>query len=276
MIIGIIPARYGSTRFEGKPLIDIQGKSMIRRVYEQASKAKCLDKIVIATDDRRIYDHVQAFGAEVVMTHSNHPSGTDRCWEAYQSLVMGHESWVIDNSNYQTQSPKTHDSVPKTHDYIINIQGDEPFIDPAQIDELGAMLDGNAELATQMIAVDNAEVLWDMGEVKIVLNDQHEALYFSRQVIPFLKNIQPTDWHLHHPYFRHVGMYAYRADILQKLTELPPSLLEKAESLEQLRWLEAGFKIKCVTTQFDSHCIDTPEDIDKVLKLVGGLLGSIN
>jgi 3-deoxy-manno-octulosonate cytidylyltransferase (CMP-KDO synthetase) len=263
MIIGIIPARYGSTRFEGKPLIDIQGVTMIRRVYEQASKAKCLDKVIIATDDSRIFDHVQAFGAEVVMTLPNHPSGTDRCWEAYQSLVVDHWSLVENQPNSQF-------SIPNSQNYIINIQGDEPFIEPEQIDELGAMLDGSVELATQMIAVDNSDVLWDIGEVKIVLNDQHEALYFSRQVIPFLKNVQQTDWHLHLPYFRHVGMYAYRADILQKLTELPPSLLEKAESLEQLRWLEAGFKIKCVTTQYDSHCIDTPEDIDKVLKLVAG------
>jgi 3-deoxy-manno-octulosonate cytidylyltransferase (CMP-KDO synthetase) len=255
MIIGIIPARYGSTRFEGKPLIDIQGKTMIERVYEQASKAKCLDKVIIATDDARIFEHAQNFGAEVIMTHSNHPSGTDRCWEAY-SLVIGHRSLV--------------ENEPTIQDYIINIQGDEPFIEPEQIDELGAMLDGSVELATQMIAVESSEILWDMGEVKIVLNDQHEALYFSRQVIPFIKNIPQADWHLHHPYFRHVGMYAYRADILQKLTELPLSSLEKAESLEQLRWLEAGFKIKCVTTQHESHCIDTPEDIEKVLRLVNG------
>ncbi len=268
MIIGIIPARYGSTRFEGKPLIDIQGKSMIRRVYEQASKAQYLDKIIVATDDDRIFGHVQAFGAKAIMTQSSHPSGTDRCWEAYQSLVMSPESWVIDKFNFQHLSPETQDSHLK-NDYIINIQGDEPFIDPAQIDELGAMLDGNIELATQMIAVDNPDVLWDIGEVKIVLNDQHEALYFSRQVIPFLKNVPQTNWHEHHPYFRHVGMYAYRADVLKKLTTLPPSSLEKAESLEQLRWLEAGFKIKCVVTQYDSHCIDTPEDIEKVLRLVG-------
>ena len=266
MIIGIIPARYGSTRFEGKPLIDIQGKSMIRRVYEQALQARCLDKIIVATDDDRIYDHVQTFGAEAIMTYSNHPSGTDRCWEAYQKM---YDVGYMIQSSFPKNIIHHTSNILHQNDYIINIQGDEPFIDPAQIDELGAMLDGNVELATQMIAVDNSDVLWDMGEVKIVLNDQHEALYFSRQVIPFLKNTPQANWHEYHQYYRHVGMYAYRADVLQKLTELPPSSLEKAESLEQLRWLEAGFKIKCVVTKYDSHCIDTPEDIEKVLRLVG-------
>jgi 3-deoxy-manno-octulosonate cytidylyltransferase (CMP-KDO synthetase) len=287
MIIGIIPARYGSTRFEGKPLIDIQGKSMIQAVYEKASQAKCLDKLIVATDDIRIFDHVQSFGAEVVMTHQNHPSGTDRCWEAYCKMYdircmmsdlegqkLEFKNDVLENdymekllSNDITRTIHHTSYIIHKKDYIINIQGDEPFIDPAQIDELGLVLDGAVELATQMIAVDSAEVLWDMGEVKIVLNDQQEALYFSRQVIPFLKNIKQADWHLNHSYFRHVGMYAYRADVLQKLTKLPMSSLEKAESLEQLRWLEAGFKIKCVTTKYDSHCIDTPEDIEKVLKI---------
>ena len=243
MIIGIIPARYGSSRFPGKPLIEIEGKSMIQRVYEQASKAKCLSKVIVATDDERIFDHVKSFGGGVVMTKKDHPSGTDRCWEA---------------------APLP----PEGGGYVINIQGDEPFIVPEQIDELGAILDGEIELATQMIPVDSEEVLFDMGEVKIVLNDKHEALYFSRQAIPFLKNIDPKDWHKKHQYYRHVGMYAYRADVLEKLTQLPPSSLEMAESLEQLRWLEAGFKIKCVITNYDSHCIDTPEDIEKVLRLI--------
>ena len=243
MIIGIIPARYGSSRFPGKPLIEIEGKSMIQRVYEQASKAKCLSKVIVATDDERIFDHVKAFGGEVIMTKKDHPSGTDRCWEA---------------------APLP----PEGGGYVINIQGDEPFIVPEQIDELGAILDGEIELATQMIPVDSEEVLFDMGEVKIVLNDKHEALYFSRQAIPFLKDIDPKDWHKNHQYYRHVGMYAYRADVLEKLTQLPPSSLEIAESLEQLRWLEAGFKIKCVITNYDSHCIDTPEDIEKVLRLI--------
>lgn len=239
-IIGIIPARYASSRFPGKPLIDIAGKTMIQRVYEQTKLASCLSDVIIATDDERIADHAVSFGAKVVMTATDHPSGTDRCYEA---LVKYGE----------------------TADYVINIQGDEPFIDPGQITELAAVCDGTTELATQMIAVDSHNVLFDSGEVKIVLNTNNEALYFSRMVIPFIKGLEEKDWHKHHPYFRHVGMYAYRTDILKTLTSLSPSSLEKAESLEQLRWLENGFKIKLVETNFDSHCIDTPEDIEKVL-----------
>jgi len=242
MIAGIIPARYASTRFPGKSLIDILGKSMIQRVYEEAAKSKSLDKLVVATDDERIFQHVQSFGGEAVMTAAHHPSGTDRCWDALQQSGDGYQ-------------------------YVINIQGDEPFINPAQIDELAAILkDGTVELATQMIPVNNHEELFDLGEVKIVLNDKMEALYFSRMVIPFIKGIDEKEWHLHHTYYRHVGMYAYRSDVLEQITKLPVSSLEKAESLEQLRWLEHGFKIKCGITRYESHCIDTPEDIAKVLQ----------
>lgn len=242
-IIGIIPARYASTRFPGKPLIDIDGKSMIMRVVDQARKAKRLSAVVVATDDERIAEHVKAFGAEVVMTREDHPSGTDRCYEALM--------------NYGS-----------SFDYVINIQGDEPFIDPAQIDELAAVCNGETELATQMIPVDSHEVLFDKGEVKIVLNTKNEALFFSRMVIPYIKGVDEKQWHLHHPYFRHVGMYAYRTDVLQALTKLKPSALEMAESLEQLRWLEHGYKIQLVQTTFDSHCVDTPEDVEKVLRLM--------
>lgn len=242
MIAGIIPARYASSRFPGKPLADIGGKSMIQRVYEQVSGSKCLDTIVVATDDERIATHVEAFGGKAVMTGAHHPSGTDRCFDALQQLGPGYK-------------------------YVINIQGDEPFIDPAQIDELAAVLaDGTTEIATQMIPVANHEELFDRGEVKIVLNTQMEALYFSRMVIPFIKGIDEKEWHLHHKYFRHVGMYAYRTDILERLTELSVSSLEQAESLEQLRWLENGYKIKCVPTTYDSHCVDSPGDIEKVIK----------
>lgn len=245
MIVGIIPARYASTRFPGKPLIEIAGKSMIQHVYERAKKSAALQEVVVATDDSRIYHHVKAFGGEVVMTGAEHPSGTDRCYEALQQLR-------------------------EPYKYVINIQGDEPFIDPKQIDELAAVLqDGTTELATQMIPVTDHDVLFDMGEVKIVLNDKLEALYFSRMVIPYIKGVDQAVWHNHHTYYRHVGMYAYRADVLEQITKLPVSTLEKAESLEQLRWVEAGFKIKCAVTQFDSHCIDTPEDIEKVLRLMG-------
>lgn len=243
MIVGIIPARYGSSRFPGKPLIDIHGKTMIQRVYEQSCKAKSLSKVVVATDDERIFKHVEGFGGNVIYTKQEHPSGTDRCFEALKNLA-------IDAS------------------YVINIQGDEPFIDPSQIELLAVLCDGNTELATLMIKVDNHEVLFDMGEVKITLNKQNEALYFSRMVIPYIKGIPQNEWHLHHPYFRHVGMYAYRTDVLEAVCKLQPSSLEQAESLEQLRWLENGFKIKCATTTHDSHCIDTPEDVIKVSKLL--------
>jgi 3-deoxy-manno-octulosonate cytidylyltransferase (CMP-KDO synthetase) len=245
MILGIIPARYASTRFPGKPLIDIQGKSMIQRVYEQAKKSGELAKVIVATDDQRIFDHVKNFGGEAVITKPGHPSGTDRCYEALKKT----------KGNFK---------------YVINIQGDEPFIDPSQVDLLAGLLrDGKTELATLMIPVDSYEVLFDMGEVKIVMNSKMEALYFSRTVIPCLKGIDKKEWHLNFQYYRHVGMYAYRSDVLEKLTKLEPSSLEKAESLEQLRWLENGFKIKLGITTHDSHCIDRPEDVDKVLKMMG-------
>jgi 3-deoxy-manno-octulosonate cytidylyltransferase (CMP-KDO synthetase) len=217
---------------------------MLQRVYEQAGKSKKLTDIIIATDDQRIADHAASFGAKVVMTKADHPSGTDRSYEAYLNT-------------------KT------SYDYVINIQGDEPFIDPSQIDLLGGICDGNTELATLMIKCNDYSVLFDKGEVKITLNTNNEALYFSRMVIPFIKGVDEKEWHKHFNYYRHVGMYAYRTDILEKITKLKPSSLENAESLEQLRWLEHGFKIKCAETLHDSHCVDTPEDVEKVIKLMG-------
>lgn len=242
-ILGIIPARYASSRFPGKPLASIKGKTMLQRVYEQAKKAKRLTDVLIATDDDRIAAHCKEIGAPFVITRPDHPSGTDRCYEAYQ--LYG-----------------------KTLDYVLNIQGDEPFLDPEQIDSLAAICNGETEIATQMIKCSDPEVLFDMGEVKIALSSQKEALYFSRSVIPSVKNIDPKEWHKHADYYRHVGMYAYRVDILEKICQLKPSALELAESLEQLRWLENGYRIKCVETSFDSHCVDTPEDIEKVLRLM--------
>jgi 3-deoxy-manno-octulosonate cytidylyltransferase (CMP-KDO synthetase) len=242
-ILGVIPARYASSRFPGKPLLDILGKSMIRRVYEQSMASGSLHKVVVATDDARIYDHVKAFGGQVVMTSDTHPSGTDRCFEAL----------TLETDSY---------------DYVVNIQGDEPFIDPSQIELLAGLLDGTTELATLIIRVDTAELVFDKGEVKVVLNKTGEALYFSRNPIPFLKGVPESEWHLHHPYYRHVGLYAYRADILKSISGLAPSALEKAESLEQLRWIENGYRIRTALTTFDSHCIDTPEDVEKALRLL--------
>ncbi len=242
-VIGIIPARYASTRFPGKPLAFIEGKTMLQRVVEQVKLAKGLDHILVATDDERILKHCEEIKVNAVMTSAEHQSGTDRCFEAY----------VLSKSKA---------------DYIINIQGDEPFLHPDQISSLIAACDGKNELITQMIKCTSQETLFNNGEVKIVLNQNNEALYFSRSVIPFLKNEAPENWHLKHTYYRHVGMYVYRADVLEKISKLSVSALEKAESLEQLRWLENNFKIKCIETSYDSHCIDTPEDIEAVLRLM--------
>jgi len=244
MILAIIPARFASTRFPGKPLVDIMGRSMIQRVYEQTSKATLIDKVVIATDDERIADHAAAFGAEVVMTSPDHPSGTDRCWEALNKLET------------------------KFH-HVINVQGDEPFIDPKQIDTLAEVLQNEAtELATLIGKVRRPEMLTDIGEVKVVINSLNDALYFSRQPIPFVREAPLAEWGNYHQYYYHVGMYAYRTDILEKITRLPVSPLEKSESLEQLRWLENGFSIKCALTDLESYCIETPEDIPKVLEII--------
>lgn len=216
---------------------------MLQRVVEQSKKANLIAEVIVASDDKRIEAHCKEIGVNCVMTSAEHPSGTDRCMEAYQ--LSGSKA-----------------------SYIINIQGDEPFLHPEQINSLAKVCDGDVELATQMIKCADAAMLADMGEVKIALNKRNEALYFSRSVIPFVKNEDPKNWHNKHTYYRHVGMYAYRADILEKISKLPVSSLEKAESLEQLRWLENGFKIKCVETTYESHCVDTPEDIEKVLKLM--------
>ena len=244
MILAIIPSRWGSTRFPGKPLADIKGKSMIQRVYDRARKAKKLDKIIVATDDDRIKTHVTGFGGEVIMTSTLHPSGTDRCFEALQLLK-------------------------NSFDHVINIQGDEPFIDANQIDALAAVLeDQSVELATLVRKVKHEDILTNTNEVKVVLNKNSEALYFSRQAIPFLRDSTGSKWHENHTYYHHIGMYAYRSDILEEITKLPVSSLEKAESLEQLRWLENGYKIKCVETEAQSFSIDTPEDIERVLRII--------
>lgn len=242
-ILGVIPARYASTRLPGKPLVDILGKTMIQRVYEQAAKSTCLDDVVVATDDERIADHVRSFGGHVVMTSAEHPSGTDRCDEA-RKLMEG------------------------DYDYVINIQGDEPIIDPEQIDSLASVLDGKVELATLIKSALHYDELTNTGEVKVMLNTNKEALYFSRMIIPFVKGVEEKNWIAEHAYYLHVGMYAYRADVLNSITKLNVSSLEKAESLEQLRWLENGYKIQCVLTEKESYCVDTQEDLEKVIRLL--------
>jgi 3-deoxy-manno-octulosonate cytidylyltransferase (CMP-KDO synthetase) len=242
-IIGIIPARFGSSRFPGKPLVDMLGQTMIQRVYAQVKKSK-LNQVVVATDDQRIYDHVLSFGGAACMTGENHPSGTDRCFEALKK-----------------QNEK--------FDFAINIQGDEPFIDPNQIDLLCSSLTMQTELATLIQKIATLEQLNSPGEAKVVINKDNEAIYFSRSPIPFVQKFEQKDWLRQTTFYRHVGLYAYRADVLEKITKLSPSLLEKAESLEQLRWIENGFRIKTVETEMEeSICIDTPEDLQKALAIL--------
>ncbi|AQG82160.1 3-deoxy-manno-octulosonate cytidylyltransferase [Spirosoma montaniterrae] len=253
MFIGIIPARYGSSRFPGKPLAQLNGKPMIQHVWERTSQARSLDRVAIATDDERIASVARAFGADVLMTRPDHVSGTDRCYEAYNLL--------------RPQLPPQSDA----QHYVVNIQGDEPFIHPNQIDGLTVILDGAVEIATQCAKIDSATILHDTGEVKIALTKQGDALYFSRQPIPFLRGVDPAEWHTRYPYYQHVGLYAYRADILEQISQLPPSPLEQAESLEQLRWLEAGYKVKLVETPYVSICVDTPADLEKISRIQGGV-----
>jgi 3-deoxy-manno-octulosonate cytidylyltransferase (CMP-KDO synthetase) len=242
-ILGIIPARYASTRFPAKPLADLGGLSMIRRVYTQAKKSELLTKVVVATDHEEIFNHVADFGGEVCMTSPHHASGTDRCYE------------VLSKEN-------------TSFDYVINIQGDEPFIAPEQIDLLASLLDGDTELATLVKKIDSVEQLFNPNLVKVVVNNNSEAMYFSRSPIPYFRNMDQAEWVTHHTYFKHIGMYGYRNTVLEKITRLSVSSLEKAESLEQLRWLENGFKIKVKETDIETIGIDTPEDLKSAIHLI--------
>lgn len=243
--IGIIPARYASTRFPGKPLADMKGTYMIQRVYEQVRKI--LDNVCVATDDDRIFNAVKSFGGNVVMTSAEHRSGTDRCFEAYNRLG-GNE------------------------DVIINIQGDEPFIKPEQIESLIACFDSPqtqiATLVRPFEATEGYEALANPNSPKVILNDKNEALYFSRSIIPYMRNISPEQWPDKYVYYKHIGMYGYRADILSQITRLPQSSLEIAESLEQLRWLQNGYTIKVGITTQETIGIDTPDDLQKALTLL--------
>ena len=240
--IGIIPARYGSTRFPGKPMADICGKTVIRRVYEQASKA--LDTVVVATDDDRIYDAVEAFGGKVVMTQSDHKCGTDRCLEAYMAVTT--PTWREQNDA---------DTV------IINIQGDEPFIQPEQIEALMACFDKEgtdiATLVRPYTDRDTRSELEDPNTPKVNWDTAcGEARMFSRKVIAASDG----------KYYRHIGIYAYRADVLAQITQLPQSPLEIEERLEQLRWLENGYTIRVGVTEIPTIGIDTPEDLEKAIQ----------
>lgn len=243
--VGIIPARYASTRFPGKPLANLGGKPMIQWVYEQARKA--LSDVYVATDEQRIFDVVVGFGGKGIMTSSEHKSGTDRCFEAFSKL----DEWF---------------------DVVINIQGDEPFIQPTQIIALQQCFDEPetqiATLAKKVSEKDGLDFLKNPNHPKLTVNKYNEALYFSRSAIPFQQRTEPEHWIAGHSYLKHVGIYAYRADVLQELTRLEQSPLEMAESLEQLRWLENGYRIKVGFTDVETLGIDTPEDLEKAAKLL--------
>lgn len=238
--IVIIPARYASTRFPGKPLALLGGKPMIQRVYEQV--AGVVEDVVVATDDERIYNVVEAFGGRVVMTSANHKSGTDRCWEAYQK--QGEE-----------------------FDVVINVQGDEPFIAHSQLKAIMACFEDEAtDIATLVkpfTEEDGLAALENPNSPKVVLDKQSRAIYFSRSVIPYLRGVEREQWLKTHTYYKHIGMYAFRADVLREVTSLAQSPLELAESLEQLRWLENGYKIGVGISNVETVGIDTPEDLQR-------------
>ena len=245
-IIGIIPARYGSSRFEGKPLIDIHGMSMIQRVYLQCKKTTHLSDVVVATDDDRIFDHVISFGGKVVLTSPNHSSGTERCNEALSIYIQESKLKV---------------------DGVINIQGDEPFIDPAQIDKLALLLhDQNVKIATLIKKINDKTELFNENVVKVVIDRFSIALYFSRNPIPFCRGIAQDDWLTKGSFFKHIGIYAYRSEVLAQLVELKSAMLEQSESLEQLRWLANGYQVTVAETESESIAIDTPDDLQRVLK----------
>ncbi|MBQ7296748.1 MAG: 3-deoxy-manno-octulosonate cytidylyltransferase [Alistipes sp.] len=238
--IAIIPARYASTRFPGKPLAMLGGKRVIQRVYEQV--AGVLDDAVVATDDERIYEAVKAFGGKVEMTSTEHRSGTDRCWEAY--CKQG-----------------------GTYDVVVNVQGDEPFIRATQLEALKRCFEHPAtDIATLVkpfTEADGLAALENPNSPKVVLDGASQAIYFSRSVIPYLRNYPREEWLAHHTFYKHIGIYAFRTEVLKAVTALPQSTLERMESLEQLRWLENGYKIGVGITDIETIGIDTPEDLEK-------------
>lgn len=236
--IAIIPARYASTRFPAKPLALLGGKPIIQRVYERV--VQLFDDACVATDDDRIFQCVQGFGGKVVMTGTHHKSGTDRCYEAYCKLGEG-------------------------YDVVVNVQGDEPFIDPTQLDAIKHCFDdASTQIATLVkpfTAADGWKALCNPNSPKVVVDDNSYAMYFSRSVIPYYRGLDENNWLENHTYYKHIGLYAYRAEVLKRITDLPQSPLEKVESLEQLRWLQAGLKIKVGVTNKETIGIDTPEDL---------------
>lgn len=241
--IALIPARYASTRFPGKPLAMLGGKSVIQRVYEQVSKA--VDETYVATDDQRIFDAVEAFGGKVVMTRSDHKSGTDRIEEAAEKI----------GGDY---------------DVVVNVQGDEPFIQASQIETVCHCFDDpTTQIATLGKPFGNdIEAISNPNSPKIVVDKKGFALYFSRSIIPFVRGKEAAEWPSSYPFLKHLGLYAYRRNVLREVTQLPQGVLEKAESLEQLRWLENGYKIRVGLTDVETVGIDTPADLERAEKFL--------
>ncbi len=240
---GIIPARYASTRFPGKPLAMIGDKTMVQRVYEQASGS--IDIVFVATDDLRIHDTVLKFGGNAVMTSTEHHSGTDRCTEAVDIII---------------------EQTGKTIDVVVNIQGDEPFIKTEQIDLLKSCFDDQrVEIATLARKTTPGEDIFNPNNPKVILDSEGNAIYFSRTAIPFIRDCDPSEWSKNHVFLKHIGLYAYRTGTLRKITALQESSLEKAESLEQNRWIENGFGIRTAITNWESISIDTKDDLQRVL-----------
>ena len=246
--LAIIPARYASTRFPGKPLALLGGKPVIQRVYEQV--AGVLDEAVVATDDRRILEAVEAFGGKAVMTAETHTSGTDRCREAVEK-------------------------VGGAYDIVINVQGDEPFIRPEQIEQLKRCFDDPdvriATLAKPFSPADGWEALENPNSPKVTLDARSRAICFSRSVIPFLRGVERSEWLHRHTFYKHIGIYAFRTDALLEVTALPRSPLEQAESLEQLRWIENGYEIGVGLTDCETVGIDTPEDLERAERFLAAL-----
>jgi len=244
MVLAVIPARYASTRFPGKPLVDIGGKTMIRRVYEQVAQCRQVDHAVVATDDARIFDHVRSWGGEVLMTRPDHPSGTDRCAEAARRFPAAK--------------------------FVLNVQGDEPFIQPQQIDLLINTLqqDSHFPIATLVKKIEQPDALFNHNTVKAVFAQTDPAggaaIYFSRHPVPYLRGIAPEEWWGKHDFYKHIGLYGFRKNTLLRLARLQPTPLERAESLEQLRWLEHGFRIRVGITDLETLGVDTPEDLLRI------------
>jgi 3-deoxy-manno-octulosonate cytidylyltransferase (CMP-KDO synthetase) len=244
-VLGIIPARFASTRFPGKPLAMLGDKPIIRHVYDKSKEA--LKWVYVATDDQRIFDEVKSFGGKVVMTSTSHRSGTDRCAEALK--IIENESAV-------------------KFDAVINIQGDEPFILPQQVSQLAELFkDSASQITTLVKEINNPEDIFDPNKPKVVLDMNGFAMIFSRSPVPFLRGLAKEDWPGDYIFYKHIGIYGYRASVLKEITHLPASDIEIAESLEQLRWLSNGYKIKTAITSHESIGIDTPEDLEKAINL---------